>query len=65
MRSQLENLPQPDHHHVDQRESHDIVKILSIIFIVLLSHYFSCLDCSLAADLDARGDCGKSELCLS
>ena len=34
MRSQLENLPQPDQHHVDQHESHDIVKILSIIALV-------------------------------
>ena len=33
-RSQLENLPQPDQHHVDQHDSHDIVKILSMIFIV-------------------------------
>ena len=32
-RSQLENLPQPDQHHVDQHESHDIVKILSIVFL--------------------------------
>ena len=40
-RSQLENLPQPDQHHVDQHESHDIAKILFIIFIVLSKKYFS------------------------
>ena len=34
MRSQLENLPQPDHQHIDQHESNDIVKMLSMIFIV-------------------------------